>query len=232
MDFGSLSDSGFGSVSLFGLDEFGQVTGMNPLWGAVAGAGFQTVGAIAARQFVDSFAMDKWSEAIGAGVGVAAGGVMMAFGNTRAAGVTAIATSLVNGGLRQIEALMFGATYADKLAAMNKKIASLKGEDCTKAGGAGEPCQIAPYLVADKSGYNPYVLGEHVVESANPRMVGLGMVQAEQTHGFAGPNVQVMGPPIADYGVAGPAAAQVQLMGGPTLSGLGSHFGATLFSNG
>lgn len=230
MDFGSLSDSGFGSVSLFGLDEFGQVTGMNPLWGAVAGAGFQTVGAIAARQFVDSFAMDKWSEAIGAGVGVAAGGVMMAFGNTRAAGVTAIATSLVNGGLRQIEALMFGATYADKLAAMNKKIASLKGEACTKAGGAGEPCQIAPYSSA--GGYNPYVLGAPVVESGNSRTVGLGMVQADSVPGFAGPNVQVMGPPIADHGIAGPAAAAVQLMGGPALSGLGSHFGATLFSNG
>lgn len=205
MSFGSLSDSGFGAVNLFGLDEFGQVTGMNPLYGAIAGAGFQTVGAIAARRLMTSVAMDKWSEAIGAGVGVAAGGVMMAFGNTRAAGVTAIATALVNGGLRQIETMMFAPAVA--------------------ASAASQAAASAPV-----AGY----FGAPVIEDGYGRTVGLGMVQAENRSDavLGAPRVNVMGPPIADSGIAGPAAAQVGLMGGPALSGLGSHFGATLFSNG
>lgn len=194
MELGAISDSSFGAPDVFGLDEFGQPMGTNPVWGAIAGAGFQTATAMAVRQMAPS--MEKYAEGLGALAGILAGGVMWYFPGTRAAGVTAMATAAVGGGLRQIET----------------------------------------FLKKDSAAVHGY-FGAPVIETNVPMLrdgMQLGLVQAEAVPrlGEVAPNVTVMGPPVADYGIAGPAAAQAQLLGGPQLSGLGSHFGATLFSNG
>lgn len=92
----------YGEVDLFGLDEFGAPVGLNPLWGGLAGGVVSTGTAMAVRAFTD---MDSWAEGIGAGVGLLTGGIMAFFPGSRAAGWTAIATSLATAGLRQLEAL-------------------------------------------------------------------------------------------------------------------------------
>ena len=100
-----MGDGGdYGELDIFGLDEFGMPAGLNPLWGAVAGGALSTGAAMATRAF--SADWGRWSEGIGAGVGVLAGAAMAFFPGSRAAGWTAIATSLVTSGLRQLESLM------------------------------------------------------------------------------------------------------------------------------
>lgn len=72
------------------------------------------------------------------------------------------------------------------------------------------------YLVPGSAGMSGYGLGMATVENS------------AQVRGLQGPP-QLVG--AGDYGLAGnPGAQQVQLQGGPAISGLGSHFGATLFS--
>ena len=93
----------YGSVDLFGLDEFGQPQGMSQNWGAAIGAATQASVAIAVKEFTS---MRAYSEGIGAVAGAAVGGAMIAMPNARAAGWTTVITSLVQGGLRQLHSMV------------------------------------------------------------------------------------------------------------------------------
>jgi hypothetical protein len=86
---------------------------VNPMYGAVAGAGGGTLAAIGVRQFADPTKHPKlfeYSEAIGFGVGALTGGAMLLLGKKKwkAAGYTALLSALVNNGLRQIELSLLG----------------------------------------------------------------------------------------------------------------------------
>lgn len=170
----------YGSVDLFGLDEFGVPAGLNQQWGAAIGVAAQTVTAIGIRKFTN---MDKYSEGIGALAGAAAGGAMIAMGpGARAAGWTALITSMVSGGLRQLA----HSTGMDK--------------------GLG----IATIEQVPTLGY-PTIERQELV----PGSGGLSGMP---------PQLQGMGA-LADS----PGAQQAQLVGGPQISGLATHFGTTLF---
>jgi hypothetical protein len=87
----------------------------------------------------------------------------------------------------------------------------------TAAAGAWGMTSIDPqYMVPGSGGMSGYSLGLATVEpSASLR-------------GLQGPP-QLVG--AGNYGLGdNPGAQQVQLQGGPAISGLGAHFGATLFS--
>lgn len=103
-DYGDVSD--VANVDMFGLDEYGQPHGLGALWGAAIGGGVATAASIATRALWKSPSGFKWSEGIGFAAGALAGGVMMAFPNSRHAGLTAILTSFVTSGLRQVEVLL------------------------------------------------------------------------------------------------------------------------------
>jgi hypothetical protein len=62
---------------------------------------------------------------------------------------------------------------------------------------------------------------------------GLGLATVEQSPHVYGASLGGQMPNlVGDYGLsANPAANSVQLQGGPTISGLGGHYGATLFSS-
>lgn len=92
----------FDDVDAFGLDEFGQPRGLNPLWGAVAGSGLGTVVAMGARRWGGA-TLGKHAEATGFVAAAAAGGAMIAFKRSRAAGWTALAAAFLNNGLRAVE---------------------------------------------------------------------------------------------------------------------------------
>src|ERR1051325_997873 len=99
---------GLGKLDMFGFDEFGQPGGppAGAMYGALAGAVFQTGTAIGVRKFTDH---DKFSEAIGGAVGMLAGGLMIAMGRQYATmGWTCLAVSGVTGLLRQLEVSLGG----------------------------------------------------------------------------------------------------------------------------
>ena len=158
-------------VDLFGLDEFGQATGLSPLWGAVAGAGFQSAGAIAWRAYKND-KDDAYADLVGAGAGALAGGVMMAFEGTRHAGWTAVAVSLVAGLSRYAETKLMEAPAG-------------------ATAGYGLPTIEPQYA--------------------------LGLPTIEPTQAFGNADMpQLVG-------------NQPELVGGPAVSGLAQHYGATLF---
>jgi hypothetical protein len=96
----------YDGVDFFGLDDFGQPAGLNPMWGGMLGALAQTGGAIAARKFGAGGRFAQYSELVGAGLGLLAGAAMWAFPGSRAAGMTTAAVAAVSGGLRQMEISM------------------------------------------------------------------------------------------------------------------------------
>lgn len=192
----------YGEVDMFGLDEFGQPVGMNPLWGAALGAGFQTGTAMAVRGLTD---MDEWAEAIGAGVGLLGGGIMAFFPGSRAAGVTAMAVSLVSGGLRTLEQFI---SDKEKMKAETAKAnagttgyGSVTIEPTHTVGGFGQ-VEIEP------------LSGGFGIATIEPSAQVAGLGQAPQLLGYLGQEQR---------------AAQVQIEGGPMISGLGAHYGATIF---
>ena len=208
-------DDEYGSVDLFGLDEFGQPVGLGAPVGAGLGILFQTGTAIAVRRFTD---MDKWSEGIGAVVGAVAGGAMMAMADARHAGMTAIIASVVSGGLRQAEQLM-SAKEAVKQEAVKKN-----GD---KTAGWGLPT-IEPSWSAFPGELTPQnSLGYPVVQDQFIVPGSMGPGTTSQFEGNLGMPPQLVG--AGDYGLSQNPAAQQAALVGPGVSGLGSHYGSTIF---
>lgn len=209
----NLMEADSGSVDLFGLDEFGVPAGMNQLWGAVIGGGLGTGTAIAVRALAGEpvagkFDWSKYSEGVGFAVAAGASGLMMAFPGTRAAGWAGMAVAFMTNGLRQLEKMFV-----------------------EKTEGAFGAATIEP-------------LNGVVMESLSPgtRDVGLGIPSASYVPEAYGTIPGVYGTPVAgtQIGQAPPLdlmapqnlpanSYQVSLMGGPQMSGLGAHYGATLF---
>jgi hypothetical protein len=239
------SDGEVGDVDMFGLDEFGMPQGTDPLWGAVIGGGVGTSAAMLARKFGKSHtALHKYSEAVGFLVAGAAGGAMVAFPNTRRMGWAAIATAFVTNGVRQLEHSLFPTKFSHQhLAAMHAHAMATDGTASAadmKApmsapggwdGGFGIHSIEPGYPVP--SGYVGPGLGAAVIDAAYPIP---GSVSQSGSFDGGGFNDAPVGPPTllgaGDYGLNNnPAVQQNTLLGGPTLSALGAHFGSTLFSN-
>lgn len=101
-DLGGLGDFGaYDDVDIFGLDSFGDPTGMAALYGAMIGTGVGTLTAIGIRSLKPDW--KQWSELVGLAGGVLVGGGLMVSSKTRHAGWVAIASSALNNGLRAIE---------------------------------------------------------------------------------------------------------------------------------
>jgi len=198
-DLGRYEEEDYDGVDLFGLDEFGQPAGLGTNWGALIGATVQTGTAIAMRQMVGK---NKYAEGYGALAGVLVGGAMWAMKHrARAAGVTTMLVSAINGGLRQMEVLMFA-------------------KEAAKQGAADAAAE------AEKSG-NTDGMGRVEIEPS--ATVGLPTIEPSATISGAGLGMppQLVG--AGNYGMSdNPAAKQAELVG-PGVSGLGSHFGSTLF---
>jgi hypothetical protein len=271
-DVGGFSDVGEnenGEVDMFGLDEFGQVSGADSMWGAVIGGGLGTGAAIVTRAMTKPTSrIHQFSEGIGLLAGGIAGGVMMAFPNSRRMGWAAIATAFVTNGLRQMENMLFAPKFT--VAELEKMLAAAqKNGGTAQAPGNGDKPGEEPVTTPDATyggwrgvdieptaviqpfqgfgqdidvsevdgfgiatigpGYAVDGLGEAVIDPAYPipgSISGFGMSRPE-----------LVGPPTlmnaGDYGMSdNPAVTQTQLLGGPAISGLAGHFGATLYGGG
>lgn len=120
-------------------------------------------------------------------------------------GWAAIATALVTNGLRQLEVLME------------------KKESDETSGWQG--VEIEPAAAV------PGGFGIPAIEPGYGIRGDLGVVTPEAGYAIPG---SVSGPPAlqGDYGLsANPAVQQTKILGGPAVSGMGAHYGATLFGN-
>lgn len=200
-ELGSGDFADVGEPDMFGLDEFGDPVGMSPLWGAVIAGGLGTGATIVTRAVASPLSgWSKWSEGIGFAAGALASGFMMLFDNSRAAGWAGLATAFVTNGLRQLEGVLMSPS-------MDSEILQPSGTQ----GWAGT-----------------------VVEPAHVLQGGLGIATVEPGYAINGLGRSMptlVGPPLhGDYGMSNnPAVQQTQILGGPNISGLGAHFGATVF---
>jgi hypothetical protein len=101
----------YDDVGLFGLDEYGNPEGMHGFYGAAIGAGVSSLAAVAVREMASApaagdFDWKRNSALIGTLAGVAAGGVMAVFPNTRHAGWVAILAAVLSQGITALEVFL------------------------------------------------------------------------------------------------------------------------------
>lgn len=164
-------DEGYGSVDLFGLDEFGQPAGLGSVWGAAIGAAVQSGSAAAIRHFANKH---KYSELYGAMAGVAVGGAMFAMGEkARYAGLTAAVVSLVNGGVRTLEKAM---STKEKVADVTKENTDTNGMGLVEISPhptIGLPV-IEPSAAIGNTVMPPQLVGTDQAELVGPGFGGMG----------------------------------------------------------
>jgi len=90
----------YDTVDFFGLDDMGEPFGLSPIYGGMVGSGVGTIASIWARS---SPSLGAKSELIGLGAGLAVGAAMVAFPSTRYSGWVAMASAVLNNGLRAAE---------------------------------------------------------------------------------------------------------------------------------
>jgi hypothetical protein len=216
------SDYGMGEVDMFGLDEFGNPAGADSMWGAVIGGGVSTGAAILARSLAKdpTAKLHKYSELTGLLAGAVAGGIMMAFPGTRRMGWAAAATALVTSGLRQLEQSLMS-----KSAGMAGVTIDPTG--VIQPGGGFGIHTIEPGYSVPSAGF-----GAATIDPAYPVPGSISGGSA----GFGADRPELVGPPTlvgaGDYGMNdNPGVQQTKLLGGPNVSAIGAHFGATLFGS-
>lgn len=205
----TLGDWGdYDDADLFGLDASGSVVGINPSWGVIV-SGVGTLAAVGVQQMSANPKVQKASELIGLGVGVAAAAAMIVPKKTRSAGWAALFASIMNHGPRAI------ASYMSK--SEDVAIAARTGAvQLRKAGGAA----AAPAAPTTNGARGMY--GVEVQE-----IPALGLTMPEATRALGAPHdelPQLVGSHLDQ------AQRQVQLLGGPTLMSIAGHFGSTHFN--
>lgn len=196
-----------GSVDLFGLNQFGQNPGISPIYGTLIGGGVAATASFAASK--TKFAGK--ANLIGFAAGTAAAGAMYANKGTRHAAIGAFAGAFLASGLpmlfRAISGGGLGVAQVEYLSGLGvHNVEYLNG-----AGGLGIP-GIAP--LPQVYGNVPGAVGQ------NGSMAGTQMGAPN-----ASAPVDLLGTPTAQ-------SNQVQLLGGPAISGLSAAYGATLLGGG
>lgn len=227
------NDGALGDVDMFGLDEFGEPVGGDAMWGSVIGGGIGTGISVITRAAsrTSSPNLFKYSEAVGMLGGMAAGGLMMIWPSTRRMGLAALATAAVTNGLRQLETSLFAPSTTAAAPAAAAAPAGWGGVviDPTaviQPGGGFGIHTIEPGYAVHGGGF-----GAPVIDRAYPIPGSI-----HSGGGFAGSRPELVGPPTlvgaGDYGMGeNPAVKQAALLGGPSVSALGAHYGATLFGH-
>ena len=189
---------------MFGLDEAGSRN--HYLIGGAAGVAISTGTAVMIRKYSTSKDMQGYANGIGAVTAGVIGGALTFMPKTKEAGI-ALAVSGVAAGLLS-------------------HVASMLMDSASKS---SPPPPAATPEPALGYGYG-YGFGAPVIDAAYPIP---GSVHSG-SYGFGATRPELVGPPTlvgaGDYGMSENAGAtQTKLLGGPSISALGSHYGATLF---
>lgn len=196
-----------GEVDLLGLNQFGENPGISPIYGTLIGGGVASVAKVALAR-MGKPNPNFWGFVVG---GLTAGGMYFAGKMTRHAALGAAAGAFLAAGVDWLmgEMLNSGTPTAGvgipQIQYLNGPMGLPQVEYLNGAGNLGLP-GIAP--VPPSYGTIPGVYGA----------------------GVAGPQFG-QSPPVDLLGQGGATQDQVQLLGGPTLSGLASAYGATLLGN-
>ncbi len=153
-------------VGLTGVNGLGQVTGINPFWGALASGGLGQTAAAGLRLY----GMDKHANLAGLGTGLLVGVGLLMSDRTRAAGFTGIVTALATSGF----------AWAMGMLSAKEQIKDLKGAEVTYlATKAPTKIPVAAQLAAAKAAA---VAGNFGTVTVEPRQLagGLGTVTVEQ----------------------------------------------------
>jgi hypothetical protein len=194
-----------GDVTLLGLNEFGQNPGLNPIYGALIGGGLANISALAIAKSGKANA-DAW----GFGIGLGAAGVMYAMKGTRHAAIGAAIGAFLSTGLGWLESKLLGG-------------GALKGlgiPQVSYLNGLGVP-QVN-YL--NGSGFG--------IPSISDQPPAIGTIPGVAGPSFAGTQMGAGGPPISLLGAPTTQSQKVTLMGGPSVHGLSTSYGATLLGGG
>jgi hypothetical protein len=199
-----------GEVDLFGLNDFGDPQGVRPYYGAAIGAAVGAGTAFAARALGSAGGwVARNSELTGLLAAAAVSAGMISFRGTRNAGWTSLVVAVLSNGIRALEQWVSGATIPVS------GIGIVTPEYARALSGAGFGIVQPQYLQGG--------LGLPIATGQPP---SYGTVP-----GVAGPGVDLGGPPVNLLGNPSAGSQQVNLLGGPTISGLASMYGATLFGS-
>jgi len=201
-DYGDYDDA-----NAFGLDEFGQVTGMNPMWGVVASVGVGTLTTVAIQELTS---WDKWAELIGLGAAAVPAGALIAMKKTRAAGWTGLFAAVLNHGPRALQTML--SDKAKAKAAFGAAISSAKAKSDTAA------TPPAPSATPPTQGWGGVeIMPTHTI----------GMTEITPTYALGAPHEEL---PQLVGSAFGQAQRDMSLLGGPQLSDLSARFGSTHFN--
>lgn len=236
------SHSLHGNMSLLGLGEFGE--GWNELWGTAIGGGISALTSISVAHMGDGkMAADR--HFYGLSAGLLASGLMYAKKSTRHLAVpSALGAALVSF-LPWLEQKVFGTVQAPVKAVQ----APAADQPTTAPAGVGRLGLTRAHRLGP-AGMNG--LGYTNMQRLNglgittlapsPEVYGgaVGVANPAPSVGMAGPTfagtqvgrVGKMTPPVSLLGPATSQSKQVQLLGGPTIHGLSTQYGATLLGGG
>jgi len=219
-----------GNVDLLGLNEYGNNPGLSPIWGTLIGGGVAGVTSLVAGQATSSPTLQNNREIIGLGAGLATAGVMYAMRGTRHAAIGAALGAFLASGLAWLEKTIFGTVQlpAATAAVATQVAAAAGGATTTTTPAAGTSGRLGISTTRALNG-----LGIATTRALN----GLGIATTASVPRAAGTIPGVAGlrlgngsPPVNLMGPMTPASQQVRLMGGPPISGMAGHWGATHFS--
>lgn len=202
-----------GKVDLLGLNHLGQF-GMSPLWGTAIGGAIGGITTIAARHSGNA-SVSKYAEGIGLGAGLASAGVMYAMKSTRHAAFGAALGAVFASGLALLEKLLLGAITAPA-AAVVPAAGGTAGLAIPQVRALGIP------MARDLNG-----LGVPMISDRTPPVGTIPGVAGNQ---LAAPGHSM--PPVSLLGAMSPQAAHLRGVGGPSVHGLSSAYGATLLGGG
>lgn len=206
--------SDYDDADAFGLDEFGQPVGINPMWGAVGASGIGTLTSVGIRQFTKSAKMRKYSELIGFGAAAVPSGVMLIWGGTRAAGWTGLFTALLNHGPRIIENML----------SKKEEVAQTAVEATEAAKESGTMGRYPGSMM-----YGGGMQGVEIIEQpALAGQQGMGLVTPEAVRALGQAPHEELPQLVGSH--LSQAQDQVSLLGGPNLASIGQHFGSTHFN--
>lgn len=207
-----------GKVDLLGLNNMGNNPGLNPIWGTLIGGGVAGIGSMAVAHTTTGKTQQN-ADLIGLGAGLAAAGVMYAMKSTRHAAIGAAVGAFLASGLSWLNRVLLGTV---QLPASTAAAASQVAAAAAGTSGMG---------ISTTRALNG--LGISTTRALN----GLGIATTQQRTAPVGTIPGVAGlrlgngqPPISLIGPGSAAGRQVNLMGGPAIHGIASHYGATHFS--
>lgn len=203
-----------GEVDLLGLDAFGNNPGMDALHGTLIGGGISyVVDKIATKSGKDG---NVW----GFGAGILASAALYWHWKTRHAALGALAGAFLASGADWLLGKLFGTKEGTAGHLGLVQPVALNGL------GLVQPVDSPPVYGANNLGLVdvnnvPYAYGVANNAYAAPPMAGLA------GPGIAGPQLG-QAPPVDLLGEPTAQSQQLQLLGGPAVSGLASAYGATL----